>query len=235
MTRRELLAAVPVAAAGAQLRVSPWYRRTFRWGQTNITERDPERYDIAFWREHWKRTRVQGVIVNAAGIVAYYHSRFPLHHRAQFLNGRDLFGELTRAAHSDGLAVLARMDSNRAGEDFYQAHPDWFCLDAAGKPLRAGDKYVACIHSGYYNEYLPAIMREIIGRSRPDGFTDNSWAGLDRGSICQCENCRKSFFTRKGKPLPSKPDWDDATYREWILWSYARRTAVWELNNRVTQ
>jgi hypothetical protein len=25
----------------------PWYRRTLRWGQTNITEKDPGRYDVA--------------------------------------------------------------------------------------------------------------------------------------------------------------------------------------------
>src|SRR5947209_2885098 len=34
----------------------PWYRRTLRWGQTNITEIDPAAYDIAWWRQHWKRT-----------------------------------------------------------------------------------------------------------------------------------------------------------------------------------
>src|SRR5262249_58751879 len=60
----------------------PWYRRAYLWGQTNITEKDPVRYDIAWWREQWKRTRVQAVIVNAGGIVAYYPSRFPLHHQA---------------------------------------------------------------------------------------------------------------------------------------------------------
>ena len=37
----------------------PWYRRAYRWGQTNITEKDPEQYDIAWWREYWKRTEVQ--------------------------------------------------------------------------------------------------------------------------------------------------------------------------------
>jgi hypothetical protein len=102
----------------------PWFRRVLRWGQTNITERDPARYDIAWWREYWKRTEVQGVIINAGGIVAYYPSRFPLQHQAEFLNGRDLFGELTRAAHEDGLAVLARMDSNRTAKDLFDAHPD---------------------------------------------------------------------------------------------------------------
>ena len=44
--------------------------------------------------------------------MAYYPSRFPLHHRAEFLHDRDLFGEVTKAAHDDGL-VVARMDSNR--------------------------------------------------------------------------------------------------------------------------
>src|SRR5215813_11558431 len=117
ITRRNFIAAAAIAAA-PRLRAAadPWYRRTYRWGQTNITEKDPERYDIPWWREYWKRTQVQGVIVNAGGIVAYYPSKFPLHHRAEFLGGRDLFGELTRAAHEDGLVVLARMDCNRVAE-----------------------------------------------------------------------------------------------------------------------
>src|SRR5580704_13245272 len=50
------------ADAGGAL---PWYRRTLRWGQTNITEMDPRQYDIAWWRQHWKRTQIQGVIINA--------------------------------------------------------------------------------------------------------------------------------------------------------------------------
>jgi hypothetical protein len=58
---------------------TPWYRRAYLWGQTNITEKDPERYDIARWRNYWKRTGTQAVIINAGGIVAYYPSRFPLH------------------------------------------------------------------------------------------------------------------------------------------------------------
>src|ERR1017187_1401571 len=128
-------AAASAAHTGAGV---PWYRRACRWGQTTITERDPVRYDIPWWREYWKRTQVQGVIINAGGIVAYYPSKFPLQHRAEFLNGRDLYGELARAAHEDGLAVLARMDSNRVAEDFFRAHPDWF----AREPIRMGAKEI---------------------------------------------------------------------------------------------
>jgi hypothetical protein len=241
-TRREFLeitaGAVLPAAAAAQEQAGarqPWYLRTQRWGQTNITEKDPEQYDIPWWREYWKRTLVEGVIINAGGIVAYYPSKFPLHHRAQFLNGRDLYGELARAAHADGLAVMARMDSNRTAEDFFQAHPDWFARMADGRPYRAADKYVTCINSPYYDEYLPDVLREIIERSHPEGFTDNSWAGLGRGSICYCDNCRRKFRAHAGAGLPVRADWDDQGYRKWILWNYQRRTELWEFNNRVTQ
>ncbi len=71
---------------------TPWYRRAYIWGQTNITERDPVRYDIAWWREQWQRTQVQALIINAGGIVAYYPSKFPLHHRAEFLKDRGRVG-----------------------------------------------------------------------------------------------------------------------------------------------
>src|SRR5260370_2284056 len=137
MTRRDFVTTAALAGAAsarAATAPEPWYRRTRRWGQTNITEKDPDRYDIPWWRDFWKRTQVQGVIVNAGGIVAYYPSSFPLQHRAEFLNGRDLYGELAKAAHDDGLVVVARMDSNPAAQDFFDAHPDWFARNPIANP-----------------------------------------------------------------------------------------------------
>ena len=213
----------------------PWYRTTLRWGQTNLTEIDPSRYDDAWWRNQWRRTRVQGVIVNAGGIVAYYPSRFPLHHRAETLGDRDLYGEIVRAAREGGLSVVARMDSNRVAQDFYEAHPDWICVDATGAPYVIANKYVTCINSPYYSQYLPAVMTEIIERSRPDGFSDNSWPGISRERICHCRNCQAQFQAREGMAIPVRPDWSDPSYRRWIRWSYQRRTELWELNNQVTK
>jgi len=232
------LAAALTAQTASQIKpgpAQPWYLRTLRWGQTNLTEIDPAQYDIAFWRDYWKRTEVEGVIVNAGGIVAYYPSKFPLQYRAQFLNGRDLYGEVAEAAHRDGLVVMARMDSNRTAEDFYKAHPDWFARTAEGAPYRAADKYVTCINSPYYDEYLPEVLREIIARSHPEGFTDNSWAGMGRNSICYCDNCQRKFREKTSQPIPRRANWDDRAYRQWILWNYQRRTELWEFNNRVTQ
>ena len=237
MTRRVFLQATAAgpALAGQLGASAPWYKRVCRWGQTNITEKDPVRYDIPWWREYWKRTAVQGVIVNAGGIVAYYPSKFPLQHRAEFLNGRDLYGEIAKAAHDDGLAVLARMDSNRTAEDFFQAHPDWFARDASGQAIRAADKFVTCVNSPYYDEYLPGVLTEIIERSHPEGLTDNSWSGLSRDTTCFCANCKRKFREKTGKEIPTARNWSDPAYRQWMEWNYARRLEIWDLNNRATK
>ena len=222
----------PHASVDAPL---PWYRRTLRWGQTNITEIDPARYDIGWWRQYWTRTAIQGVIVNAGGIVAYYPSRYPLQYRAVGLGDRDLYGDLTRAARDQGLVVVARMDSNRVHEPVFREHPDWIAVDAEGTPYRSGDLYVTCINGPYYHSFLPDVMREVIQRARPDGFTDNSWSGLDRGSICYCANCKRAFHDATGGDLPRRRDWDDVAFRKWIEWSYARRLELWDANNAVTR
>jgi len=213
----------------------PWYRRVYRWGQTNLTEIDPIRCDLAFWREHWRRTRVQGVIINAGGIVAYYRSRFELTHYAEYLGERDLFGELVEAARQEGLAVLARMDSNRVYAPLAQAHPDWIAMDREGRPYRAGDLYITSVFSPYYQEYLPDILREIARQYHPDGFADNSFSGLGRASIDYNPYAAAQFRQATGLELPACPDWNDPAYRAWIQWNYDRRLEIWDLNNQAAQ
>lgn len=213
----------------------PWYRTITRWGQVNITERDPERYDIEWWRGQWKRTETQGVIINAGGIVAYYPTKVPFHKEAQYLNGRDLFGELCKAAHNDGLVVFARMDSNRAHEEFYRQYPGWFAVDKNGKPYKAGELYLSCVNSPYYDNHIPAILTEISTLYKPEGFTDNSWSGLTRDSICYCNYCQKSFRMKTNLELPGEKNWNDNTYRQWIKWNYERRLEIWDLNNKTTK
>src|SRR6185437_1701749 len=85
-----------------------------------------------------------------------------------------------------------------------------------------------------YSDYLPQVMREIVARSHPDGFTDNSWAGIRRANICQCGNCRRAFHDYCGLDLPTRHDWANEAYRQWIRWNYQRRTELWEFNNQVT-
>ncbi len=212
----------------------PWYETALRWAQTNLTEIDPARYDGPWWQAHWKRTQVQGAIINAGGIVAYYPSQIPFHYRAKTLNDRDLYGEIVASARDCGMAVIARMDSNRVSRAFFEAHPDWICRDADGAPHQLSDKFVTCVASPYYTQFLPDVLREIIARSAPDGFADNSWAGLPRDHICHCDNCRRKFAAATGHDIPRKADWNDPAYRDWIAWNYRLRTELWEANNAVT-
>jgi hypothetical protein len=238
-------------AQTAQATGEPWFRRVHRWGQINLNEQDPIHFDIPWWRSYWKRTETQGVVINAGGIVAYYPSKEPLHHQASYLNGRDLYGELVRAAHADGLAVFARMDSSSAFEPSYKAHPDWFAVNAAGEPYRTGSVasgagtsgvpiddivlYAACIHGPYFEEYIPRILREVISHEKPEGFTDNHWFALSRESICYCNNCKAKFHEYCGRDLPARKNWDDQSYRRWIEWNYKRRMEIWDLYNHTTK
>jgi hypothetical protein len=213
----------------------PWYKRARRWGQTNLTEMDPIHCDLDFWKDFWRQTRVQGVIVNAGGIVAYYPSALGLQYRAKGLGEKDFFGEFTAAARESGLSVIARMDINRATEDFYKEHPDWFAVDAEGNPYIVGDRYSSCVNSDYYKKFIPEVLQEIITRYHPDGFADNNWKGIKRSLICYCDNCKKKFCAYSGFNLPEKEDWDDPVYKTWIKWSYLCRMENWDLFNQVTR
>ena len=213
----------------------PWYQRALRWAQTNITEKDPIRYDIDWWRGEWKRTGAQGVIINAGGIITYYPSEYELSYRSPFLGNMDLFGEIAEAAREDGLVVIARMDSNRVDERFYIEHPDWIAVDKDGRPYKDGDKYITCIHSPYYDDYLPKILVEIGEKYHVDGYADNSYSGLLQHQISYSRYARERFKADTGLDLPSSCDWDDPAYREWIRWGYDERTRIWDLNNKTVR
>jgi len=213
----------------------PWYKGVRRWGQTNLTEDDPIKCDLSFWRKQWKETRIQGVIVNCGGIVSYYQSRYKLQYRARYLGERDFFKEFSDAAREEGLAVVARMDINRATKEFFEHHPDWFCRDKNGNPIMAGDRYISCVNGGYYKEFIPQVLTEIIEKYRPDGFADNSWKGMGQRTICYCDNCREKFKKDCGLELPEKVDWDDQVYRQWVRWGYQNRIDNWDLFNETTR
>lgn len=213
----------------------PWYERTVRWGQTNLTEMDPIHCDMNGWREYWDKTRTQGIIVNAGGIVAYYPSSFKLQYRAEGLGKRDLFGDFVTAGREAGLTILARMDINRATMDFYETHPDWFVVNYEGEPHIADGRYFSCINSDYYKKYIPQVLKEIIAKYHPDGFTDNSWKGVTRKIICHCKSCKDKFAKECESDLPVSVDWNDPVYQKWIKWNYKCRMENWNLFNEVTQ
>src|SRR5215510_14860023 len=75
----------------------PWYSMMRRCGQINFNERDPIAMDVNAWADYWASLKVDAVLINGGGILAFYPTQVPYHHRSQFLGSRDLFGELAAA------------------------------------------------------------------------------------------------------------------------------------------
>src|SRR5438477_331397 len=186
MDRREFLACSAAAAAAAPGRrlqapaaaPAPWYATMRRCGQLNFNERDPLTLDVGAWAEYWASLRVNALLVNGGGIMAFYPTDIPYHHRSAFLGTRDLFGEMAAAARTRGIRVVARMDCNYSWEEALQAHPEWFERDRDGQPRRHGEStwlFKTCMFSPYFTDQMPAIYREIAGRYAVDAFFTNGW------------------------------------------------------------
>lgn len=213
--------------------MEPWYKEVTLLGQTNLTEDDPLSCNLEFWKSYWRESGVQGLVINCSGIVSYYHSNQRGQYQAKTLT-EDYFGIWCQAAKEAGLRVIARMDIHTTTEDLYQIHPNWYSMGKDGQPILSQGRYVACVNGGYYQEFVPAVLQDVICRYNPDGFADNNWSGSDRKTICYCDNCRKLFREEVGEELPSAADWDNPVYRKWIRWGYETRVRNWTYFNEVT-
>ena len=242
ITRREFLAvpALPVAARiaahvqGPTKGVSsgrPWYATMRRCGQININERDPLDLDVMGWIDYWASLRVDALLLNGGGIVAYYPTEVPYHHRSEFLGSRDLFGELTTAAQATGIRVVARMDCNYAYEPAAKAHPEWFERDENGALRPHGEStwlFKTCMFSPYFSEQMPAIYREINHRYRVDGFFTNGWPGTGPLTVCYCDACRDVYRTQVGGIPPQETDATNPLYRKYYEAFMDRVVEIWK-------
>ncbi|HMF72720.1 MAG TPA: twin-arginine translocation signal domain-containing protein, partial [Flavitalea sp.] len=81
-----------VTAPGIFVPEEPWFGRSLRWAQLAFVENDPGRYDPDFWLSYFKRIHADGVLLSAGGIVAFYPTDVPLHHRSNTLGTSNPLG-----------------------------------------------------------------------------------------------------------------------------------------------
>lgn len=234
ITRRQILlassAVLPARLIGAPSpeKRLPWYRSMRRCGQINFNERDPLDLNIKDWLDYWSSLKVNALLLNAGGIMAFYPTRVPYHHKSRFLGERDLFGDFARAARQRDIRVVARLDCNYSYEEAYRAHPEWFEHDVNGAPVRHGESpwlFKTCMYSNYFGEQMPAIIREINSLYDVDAFFTNGWPGAGRPEACHCENCR-------GWGDPQSPEFRDRHLARvleiWKLWDATARRKKWD-------
>src|SRR3989441_778086 len=216
---------------------SPWYAVMRRCGQINYNERDPLTIDAEAWGDYWASLKVDAVLLNGGGIVAFYPTQVPFHHRSQFLGTRDLFGEMVAAVKRRRIRAVARMDCNLAYEDTLKAHPEWFERSQDGSPRPHSESpwlFATCMFSTYFSEQMPAIYREISQHYPVDGFFTNGWPSTGAPHICYCENCRRLFEKLGGVP-PAETDGSNPLYRKYYQAHVDRVMEIWRLWDSVAR
>jgi hypothetical protein len=248
ITRREFLRAasgsIVIAAAeprvGAEVpgvgRVVPdsadWFDRPMRWAQLTLVETDPGRYDPQLWLDYFTRIHADAACLSAGGVVAYYPTAMPLHHRSAWMGNADPFGELLEGCRSRNMIVIARTDPHATHQDVYDAHPDWIASDASGQKRRhwaSPELWVTCALGPYNFEFMTAVHKEIASRYPVDGIFGNRWSG---SGMCYCEHCRRNFRDATGLDLPRTTDPKDRAHRAYLAWQQQRLFDLWRLWDR---
>jgi hypothetical protein len=221
-------------AAGAQRTAAittsdGWFDRPMRWVQLTLVENDPGRFDPAFWLDYFRRLHADAATLSAGGIVAYYPTEVPLHHRSAWLGESDPFGTLVAGCRALGMYVVARTDPHAVREDVRTAHPDWIAVTRAGEPLRHWanrELWVTCALGPHHFEFMDQVHREIVSKYRVDGIFANRWA--PQGGDCYCVHCQQNFKNATGHELPRATDARDPARREFLEWRKARLTELWK-------
>jgi hypothetical protein len=206
-----------------------WFDKPMRWVQLTLVENDPGRFDPKFWLDYFRRLHADAATLSAGGIVAYYPTEVPLHHRSAWLADTDPFGTLVTGCRALNMNVVARVDPHAVRDGVRQAHPDWISMTAAGQPRRHWanpELWVTCALGPYNFEFMDRVNREIVTKYDVDGVFANRWA--PQGGDCFCVHCEANFKAATGSSLPRTTDRRDPARRAFLEWRIARLTQLWK-------
>jgi hypothetical protein len=223
------LVGTPAIAGFSKIEKDTWFDRPMRWAQLTLVENDPGRFDPDFWLSYFKRIHADAACLSAGGIVAYYPTDVPLHHRSNWLENSDPFGYLVEGCRKMNMSVMARTDPHAARQNVYDAHPDWIAVTANGEKRRHWanpDLWVTCALGPYNFEFMTQVHNEIMERYQPDGIFSNRWAGH---GICYCDHCTRNFKAYSGLELPRSSRQPDPAWLKYNEWSTYRLKELWVL------
>ena len=217
-------AAQPVAAELASIDPgrydeSWWNRAPYRLVQTNLRETDAS-MDVDAYVQSMVNASASVVLINVGGIVANYPTKLPYQYRNPFMKG-DLIGDLVKGLHAKGIRVIGRFDFSKINETLAAKKPEWLYVSTAGRNVTYNGQVHTCPNGGYQQQYGMEILKEAITSYPLDGiffnmigYTTNDYSGNYYG-ICQCDNCKRKFYSYTGHTLPVKADMNDPVFREY--------------------
>jgi len=218
----------------------PWFDRSMRWAQLAFVENDPGRYDPDFWLSYFKRIHADGALLSAGGVVAFYPTDIPLHHRSEWLGTSDPLGYLVNGCRKMNMSIALRTDPHAARQNVFEAYPDWIAVSVEGKKRKHWanpELWVTCALGPFNFEFMTSVNNEIMQRYQPDAIFSNRWSGH---GICYCEHCVKNFKAFSGFELPittqpglstatASGDMNDPAYRQYRIWRTERLKELWFL------
>ena len=167
--------------------------KPLRWAQLAFVENDPVNCDPDFWLNYFKKIHAEGALLSAGGVVAFYPTEIPLHHRSDYLGDTDLLGYMVEGCRKLNMKICLRTDPHAARQNVYDAHPDWIAVTSEGEKRRHWanpELWVTCGLGPYNFDFMTKVNREIMLRYEPEGIFSNRWAG---SGICYCEHCMQNF------------------------------------------
>ncbi len=205
LNRREfaaLSAAATIAglpsASRADPAAAPWYTRVKRVLHINFNELDPLDMDVEAYADFLAAAKAQATFLSVTGSVSFYPSAVPDFPPAAGLKGRDLFGECVSALRKRNIRVVGRFSPDIVQLSTAANHPDWLlrardgsiARHAAGGGVLPPGYAETCQFTAYYDQQIPAIMRELVERYDVDGLYTNGWPNTEVRR-CWCQACRK--------------------------------------------
>ena len=219
---------------------TPWFDRAMRWAQLAFVENDPGHFDPDFWLDYFKRIHADGALLSAGGVVAFYPTNIPLHHRSDWMGSTDPLGYMIEGCRKMNMSVILRTDPHAARQEVFEAHRDWIAVSSDGKQRRHWanpDLWVTCALGPYNFEFMTSVNTEIMQRYQPEAIFSNRWGGH---GICYCEHCINNFKAYSGMELPpseqpglstamASGDKEDIRYRKYRAWRTQRLKELWFL------
>jgi hypothetical protein len=207
----------------------PWFNKSMRWAQLAFVETDPGHYDPDFWLGYFRKIHADGVLLSAGGVVAFYPTDVPLHHRSNTLGNSNPVGYMVEGCRKMNMSVILRTDPHAARQDVYDAHPDWIAVTANGEKYRHWanpELWVTCALGPYNFEFMTKVNHEIMERFKPDGIFSNRWSGQ---GMCYCEHCVQNFKAYSGLELPKDSNRLNPAFIKYSEWRIERLKALWFL------
>jgi hypothetical protein len=195
LTGSELAEAV--AAPRTKFDPNAWHQRLKRIMQVNFDEKDAEKLDIEKYADYLASIKTQATYLSITNQTAFYPTKIPDLVTSRWLNGRDFFGECVKALKARNIRILGRLSIDLAPTAMVEKHPDWFLRNKDGSiPNRGGMPGFSnrfsptCQFTGYYADFIPKVIEEVVTRYDIDAVYSNGWPGTN-ATVCYCQACQK--------------------------------------------